>query len=317
MGDCPAGCVWASSIRSAKYVAVHCPGLFGRSDCGAAVGGLARSAIALGSLTTLLFSDLVDFSRLVSSRSQRRRWHVRPESPSDRSKATGFRPPTQEQRRETRWSSSRRGEATKSSRVQQQSVPRDAGAAEDWQTWGERVPASQWEDWSQTGNADPAGSRFSRRQSQERDTASGVVNDLDRDWDDSARDTVYVPPGGSSVEDALDDIAEGWEDWEAENKPRAETAYSYGYGKSGSSSRIDSVYGPPDDAQEPYGDRPPAEGDRDEDWGLDEPSPVANATDGDSDTQNSDGVYDADYRVIIPPHRPIDTEDENERDRTP
>ncbi|MEO1299417.1 MAG: hypothetical protein AAFW75_27315, partial [Cyanobacteria bacterium J06636_16] len=58
-------------------------------------------------------------------------------------------------------------------------------------------------------------------------------------------------------------------------------------------------------------DRPVADGDRDEDWGLDEPAPAASTPASNTDAEDS-GVYDADYRVIIPPYRPIDGEDENE-----
>ncbi len=276
------------------------------------------SAIALGALTAILFSDLVNFGKLAAARSRRRRWQVRPDSPADRS-GTGFRDSSPDARGQTNRGIPRRdGPARTSSNSSSPAAPRrDAVAAEDWQTWGERVPPSQWDDWSQADNAEPAGSRFPRRQRQDRAKADSVLNDLDRGWEESARDTVYVPRGGSTVEDTLDDIAEGWEDWETEDDSPAATAYSYGYGERGSSSRVDSVYGPPDDELEEYQDRPAAEGDRAEDWGLDEPSPTVNADARERDTEDSEGVYDADYRVIIPPYRPMDAEDGNDRDRTP
>ncbi|MEO0984533.1 MAG: hypothetical protein AAFY20_03185 [Cyanobacteria bacterium J06639_14] len=273
-------------------------------------------AIALGALTTLLFSNSLDLGKIASGRSSnRRRWQVRPKSPSDQAGAARFRSPFSRGAQAARKEAPHGNDASRSRRPQ--TAPRDATAAEDWQTWGERTPASQWEDWSPANRAAATEQRFSRRQRQDREQATGVINDMDKGWDDSARDTVYVPPGGSAVEDALDEIAEGWDDWEAENTPAA-TAYSHGYSGSGADSRVDSVYGPPDDALEEYRDRPSGstEGDRDEDWGLDDATDPQQSAASSPDTEEGEGVYDAEYRVIIPPYRPLD-EAEKEGDRTP
>jgi hypothetical protein len=119
-----------------------------------------------------------------------------------------------------------------------------------------------------------------RRQRRDREKAEATVHDLDRGWDDTAQDTVYVAPGGSQVEDTLDDIVDGWEDWDSDDNPLADTAYAKRYEGVEKANRRDAIYAPPDDG-------------------------------GDADDSQ---VYDADYRVIIPPYRPLE-DDADEGDR--
>ena len=276
-------------------------------------------AIALGAITTLLLSGFTDLRGLTSKR-PRRRWQVRPDASADRPEPTGFRPPPRDIPREPRREPPRRTEGSFRSSTRPQPESRDTAAADNWEAWGQRTPANQWEDWSQVSNDASAGRGVSRRQRQDREKATNAIEDMSQGWDNSAQDTVYVPPGGSSVEDALDEIAEGWEDWESETP--AGTAYSYGYQGREAATRADSIYAPPDDAGQGVVDRPlaAAEGDRNEDWGLDDdddPPPrgdssAANTSDG----EDGEGVYDADYRVIIPPHRPLE-DAEDDRDGTP
>jgi hypothetical protein len=108
-----------------------------------------------------------------------------------------------------------------------------------------------------------------------------------------------VAPGGSDVEDALDDIVDGWEDWDTADNPLADTAYSQRYEGTDKAVRQDSIYGPPDDVQADYRSWQAAETD----------------TDRENDSADEDDtVYDADYRVIIPPYRPLeDAESEGDR----
>ncbi|MBE7382614.1 MAG: hypothetical protein F6J95_014525 [Leptolyngbya sp. SIO1E4] len=295
------------------------------------LGVWLSGAIALGALTTLALTEFIPFSATAPKRPPRRRWQVRPDAPSDRSGAAGARPSPRTPPREAPKKTPRdrrRPEPTSSFTGQNtaKTAPRDAAAAEDWQTWGQRTPASQWEDWSQAGTADPADQRFSKRQRKDREKAENAINDISDGWAGSAQETVYVASGGSAVEDALDEISEGWDDWESEAAAPSETAYSYRYRGAEASPRVDAVYGPPDDVGENYPDLGSAAADdSDEDWGLEsdeaaagkswQESPPSNDLDANNESEASDGVYDADYRVIIPPHRPLE-EDENDRDRT-
>lgn len=286
------------------------------------LGVWLSGAIALGGLTTLLLSGLTDWQAIASQRPNRRRWQVRPNPASERSEPAGFRPP-RDTSRDVRREPPRRAEAAsgRQTRIQTQTTSRDAASADNWEAWGQRTPASQWEDWSQANRRESAKQGFSRRQRKDREKAEGAISDMSQGWDESAQDTVYVPPGGSAVEDALDEIAEGWEDWEPENAS-AETAYSYGYQGSEAASRVDSIYAPPDDVRDKYPERSPtaAESDRNEDWGLDDdserPQTEGSSAASSHDEADGEGVYDADYRVIIPPHRPLE-DAEDDSDRTP
>lgn len=232
------------------------------------VGVWLCGAIALGALTGLMLMEAPGLFAQSPKRAGRRQWQVR---------APGTSAPAREDR----------PSAPRTARENVSRNPRRESPAEDWQSWEQRTPVSQWENWSGGGTETRKGS-FSERQQKDRRRAQNNLEDMAGGWDSSAQETVYVKPGGSTVEDTLDEISEGWEEWGEEAGP-AETAYSYRYQGEEAASRVDSVYAPPDEAA---GDGTAAE-----------------------DTGEADGIYDADYRVIVPPHRPM--EDEEGRDRTP
>lgn len=280
-------------------------------------------AIALGSLTAIVLFKTAGGGHDGGDRAQRRRWQVRPDAsdasvsnPNDfRTTPSGTprdipRDMRREAPRQARPQTSVSTSSSKSSSSQASS--RSSAATEDWQAWGQRNAASQWEDWSEAGRTDPAGQNVTKRQRQDREKADSAINDMSQGWANSAQDTVYVAPGGSAVEDSLDDIAEGWGEWEAE--PPAETAYAYGYQGTEAASRVDAVYSPADDEPE----QSPVAASDDEDWGLDievdpavtgqpnKPAPSETAAPATENDTDGEGVYDADYRVIIPPNRSLD-----------
>ncbi|MGD1858864.1 MAG: hypothetical protein ACFB0E_02710 [Leptolyngbyaceae cyanobacterium] len=257
-------------------------------------------AIALGALTAIAIAALADSGASSAQRSNRRRWTVRPERPERPPHPDAGRSDDGVSQQNRRWnvrspqdfwqSRQRRAPADRQpnrqappnqpqSRPQSNTPPpSNAVAAEDWQTWGQRRKPSDWEDWSDASSNRPADEELNRRQRRDRDKADATIHDLEKGWDDTAQDTVYVAPGGSAVDDTLDDIADGWEDWDSPDNPLVDTAYAQKYDGVDRAARRDSIYAPPDDAN-----------------------------------QDDEGVYDADYRVIIPPYQA--SEDENGGDR--
>lgn len=252
-------------------------------------------AIALGVLTTLAIAALANLGSTAQQRAQRRRWQVRPDMPphpdagrsgdgtsQQRDRGWKVRSPQDFFRREPADREPRRNDNPPPRDRSPQSTPppNKVMAEEDWQTWGQRSAPSRWSDWADASGTRPEDENLDRRQRRDRDQAEAAIHDLDKGWDNSAQETVYVAPGGSDVDDALDEIEDGWEDWDSPDNPLADTAYSQKYEGSERDNRRDSIYAPPDDAN------------------------------------GDDEVYDADYRVIIPPYRPLD-EEENAGDRTP
>ena len=251
-------------------------------------------AIALGVLTTLAIAALAHLGMPPAHRAGRRRWTVRPDSPphpdagrsndgttQQRNRGWNGRSPQDFFRREAAAGKPRRDNDWQSRDRSSPSPPRPPNnvvAAEDWNAWGQRNAPSRWADWADASGNAPEDEEMSRRQRRDRDQAEAAIHDLDKGWDDSAQETVYVAPGGSDIEDALDEIEDGWEDWDSPDNPLADSAYAKKYDGSERDSRRDAIYAPPDD------------------------------------TRGDDEVYDADYRVIVPPYRPLD-EDANERDR--
>lgn len=243
------------------------------------------AAIALGALTTILVASLVDIDLPSANRSNRRRWTVRPDVPphpdagrspdgttQQRSRTWNGRSPQDIFRRDgTNRGSDDRNPPRSTPRARPTAPPQsNAVAVEDWQVWGQRSKPSDWQNWSDASGNQPGAENFDRRQRRDRDKADATIHDLDKGWDDSARETVYVPPGGSEVQDTLDDIDDGWDDWDSPTNPLADTAYAQKFEGAERDSRRDAIYAPPDDAKE------------------------------------DDQVYDADYRVIIPPRAPLD-----------
>ena len=270
------------------------------------LGVWLSGAIALGALTAIALMAVSTGGGPSVSRGNRRRWTVHPNAtPPQRDRNPD---PVDRMAREPpphRWTAPeptpppRASQPPTSGRTSRSTAPvGTTAAAEDWQTWEQRSPPSQWDDWSQA-NGNPAEEPLSKRQRQDRQKATTTIQDLEKGWDDSAQDTVYVAPGGSQVEDVLDDIADGWEDWDAEDNPLADTAYAQRYEGEARQARRDAIYAPPDDADGGG-----------QDWQNEpaNPSPPA------ANSEDEANVYDADYRVIIPPYQPLD-ESESEGDR--
>ena len=130
----------------------------------------------------------------------------------------------------------------------------------------------------------PNGRPPTQRQRRQQERADTSFQDIAEGWDPRVERQPYVAQGSSDVEDALDDISSGWGDWGdrppglVDEPPPAATAYAYRYGED-TETRKDPVHAPADDW---------VDGDSDE---VDAP-------------EESGEVYDADYRVIIPPHTP-------------
>jgi hypothetical protein len=127
------------------------------------------------------------------------------------------------------------------------------------------------------------------------------------------------PTGVSPVEEALEDIAEGWEDWDdpeeirRDNAPEPRSIYEVqrspeSVSKSGT--HYSYRYRTADDLRRRPSDpeAEPAEAATT----VDEADP---ATPLDVPEVGPDGVYDADYRVIIPPSRPLEDDSEQDGDR--
>jgi len=256
-------------------------------------------AIALGAVTAIALATLADLSIAPSQRAPRRRWTVRPDPPphpdagrsgdgttQSRDRGWNVRSPQDFFRRGQSASNassprdtSAQASARRADRERSSPPPTNpAVAREDWQAWGQRSAPSRWSDWAEASGNRPEDENLDRRQRRDRDKAEAAIHDLEQNWDESAQETVYVAPGGSDVEDAIDEIEDGWEDWDSPDNPLADTAYAQKYDGTAQTSRRDAIYAPPDDAN------------------------------------GDDEVYDADYRVIIPPYRPLD-EDENAGDR--
>ncbi|MEM8545905.1 MAG: hypothetical protein AAGF66_18160, partial [Cyanobacteria bacterium P01_H01_bin.119] len=226
------------------------------------------AAIALGALTAIAIAALADSSTSSAQRSNRRRWTVRPERPEQPPHPDAGRSDDGvSQSRSRKWSMrspqdffQSRGRRDVADRQPNREAPRrdprppstasppsNVVATENWQAWEQRRKPSDWEDWSDASGNRPEDENLSRRQRHDRDKADATIHDLEKGWDDTAQDTVYVAPGGSAVDDTLDDIADGWEDWDSPDNPLADTAYAQKYEGVDRAARRDSIYAPPDD----------------------------------------------------------------------
>lgn len=252
------------------------------------LGVWLAAAIALGALTTLALTLPLSL-RPRPRTGQRRRWKVHP-IPHDhaypQNSANSPNPPARSasQGDSGRWEV-RPGRGDRPSPSHPGSPQPDrsrvaAEAADDWQSWEHRSSPSQWDDWGQA-SADATESRRDRRpRRQRRDTeqATESYQELASGWDPQLEEEPVIARGGSTVDDTLDEIAMGWDDWDDETQA-SETAYRY---RPASQDSVDNVYAPADEA----------------------------GTDWDAGDRTPDGqVYDADYRVIIPPNRDLDNGD--------
>ncbi|MGB3137220.1 MAG: hypothetical protein WBB18_10495, partial [Nodosilinea sp.] len=179
-------------------------------------------------------------------------------------------------------------------------------AADDdpsWRAWTNLKAPDRWSDWeslSQAPRPDSSATNAasgvldgvttwfssSKQRAKQRQRVDDSLQELDTDWD-GLENQPYTPPGGSPVQDSLNEIAQGWNDapsrdFEAQAPRRVYqdgSLYSYSYREENTpapSGQVDSIYAPPDDV----GHAPP----------LGAPELA------------EDGVVDADYRVIVPPY---------------
>lgn len=209
-----------------------------------------------------------------------------------------------------------------------------ATAGPEWQDWSAMQSPAQWDDWealSQAVAAAPdrqpgSGWLGGNRQRQEARVRESM-QDLEEGWDGDSYDR-YQPRGGSQVDDHLEDIGTGWDNGDSAN----DYGYDYGHDYERSQTpktvyRDGSLYSQSyrDDANDTYtssanrtaGGAAWDEEDWDQDW---DGAPDGSYDDyGDTDDLNApsvgpDGVVEADYRVIIPPYRGLDDDDERESD---
>jgi hypothetical protein len=297
-------------------------------------------AMALGALTTLLFSVLLGGSTGSGKRSKAYKYRPQPfYEPADTQAAAqdaaeegafgqSPSPPTgryAEQR------SSHRGEATNRS-----------SHGSEWQDWTNLQSANQVNDWetmaqtnqpratSSTGGTagqPRAGAGigswlFGNRKAAQEEQVNRSWQELSDDWD-GVEDRDYRARGVSPVDENLEDINRGWDaprydqppqDFEVPQSPKRVyqdgSIYSYSYRNQDSTGQRDNIYGPPDDAI--YGDD---NFDRQGYIDLSQPEDLSDTPESGGDYGSDeyaddnlsepelaeDGVVDADYRVIIPP----------------
>ncbi|MDA0266242.1 MAG: hypothetical protein O2890_11700 [Cyanobacteria bacterium] len=278
-------------------------------------------AIILGALTTLLWVGVAGAAQGNRHQGSRRRWQVRPES-----SGSGRSDPGQGPASRNRPSPTSRQTPREAYRQTPEFDDRPhAKPYEDWENWGQRSPASQWQDWHQTPQDPPNSRRVPKRQQQAQEQASEAFEDIATGWDEgAAANANYRSAGVSPVDDALDEIAEGWEDWEdpevarrdnaPESRPiyevrrspesvsKSGTGYSYRYRSADDlrrrASSAEATSSTPVDAE-----------------GAEDPEDMGQGERLDAPEVGPDGVYDADYRVIIPPSRSLDDEPAREGDR--
>ena len=210
---------------------------------------------------------------------------------------------------------------------------------EQWEDWGQRPdPSVVATTPDQPSSTQGKSKRKSRRQ-KEQYAVEESFEQLAGGWDEyeesAYEEPAYIPRGGSPVEDALDEISSGWDGYEddyadyqdgyeeSEDKPtpplkdyevkqapktvyRSGSLYSYSYDKT-----------EPSDADR-VEDAEPSEGRNDdqiddiaeEDYPANPRNPAANRPTPGSGRVGPDGVFEADYRVIIPPTRNLDEDDD-------
>jgi hypothetical protein len=264
-------------------------------------------ALGLGSLTSLGLNRLIAVDPAPASRPRRSGRRVSPE-PNARSAAG---PNVSAQTRTAAASAA------------------GADPGGEWGEWTQLDSPSQWSDWSQAerppaarprpsaGGAPPAASWAFWRRPDPSQQVEQSMEELADGWGD-LEDARYRARGVSPVEDALDELEEGWDsaparqDFEVSQAPkriyRDGSIYSYSYqDEAAPQGRVDDIYGPADDQtdwDETESDYGP---DYSPDYGADA---VDGATAAPGELQDprlaADGVVDADYRVLIPPYRPLD-----------
>ena len=220
---------------------------------------------------------------------------------------------------------------------------------ETWEDWEQRpdpnspTPAS-------VRDQRQAEKERQRKRKDPRYAANESVEEIAQGWD-NWDDRSYQPRGASPIDDALADIEEGWEDYgddygiydddpqqssdhrveyEYADVPPPKTVYQDGTiyssrpqdgANSDARDYVEQSYGgDADDYANPQ-DNEDYGNDYDYDYDSiaeDRDDPVFGEGGLDSgDDETEAGVYDADYRVIIPPYHPLDDDDSrDQRDRT-
>ena len=297
-------------------------------------------AIAAGVLTTLLMAGLLNLDSPESRSKSPRKGRSRAASSS---RETQYRKTTPES--ESSWG--RSSDTPRGSAGSASTSSSDSADPLDAQDWGTFKPPEQWDDWGQrpdpsvaVDTPDPAGStrnkskRKSRRQ-KEQYAVEESYEEIAGGWDDyeesepTDKESAYVPRGGSPVDDALDDISDGWDDYEElEDNPappppkdyevkqapktvyRSGSLYSYSYDKPETSEadRDEDAYS--SDEIEDEIDEMDEINDEDYPTEPDKPTDNRKPPGPDQGRVGPDGVYDADYRVIIPPSRNLEDEDD-------
>lgn len=229
----------------------------------------------------------------------------------------------------------------------------EAAMGGEWQEWTNLQSPSQWEDWERVAQASaastPAGRTFpgwgrQRQVQQQQQQVDNSWQELSQGWE-NLEDLRVRSPGVSPVQDTLDELEEGWEDLQESPSSRRSPPPREDFEASQSPKQVyrdGSIYSSRYRDGASQGDRPrptpdepgdaaiadwqtsppPRSGSSEPGEPLDEspdqgPGPYAPETtenDLQAPQMGPDGVVDADYRVIIPPYRPLTQNDEDDDD---
>ncbi len=241
-------------------------------------------AIALGALTTLLFTALLGANGQRKTRSKAYKYRPQPfYEPADTEAAAQDAAQDGAFRQRSNPAANRAGQPqSRSSRPNQAADSSTYGR--EWQDWTNLQSSNQLNDWDaverestarQASSSGRSAARtaagagigswlFGNRKAAEEETVNQSWQELSNDWD-GLEDREYRAQGVSPVEDNLDEINQGWDDahggyptqdFEVPQSPkrvyRDGTIYSYSYRSAEGASQRDNIYAPPDDVV--YGD---------------------------------------------------------------
>lgn len=187
--------------------------------------------------------------------------------------------------------------------------------------WESFKAPQQWDDWGERPDPKTVVSEKNTQASQKKGlfgfkrppySADASVNEIESGWDDY-RDESRPARGGSTVDDSLEEITEGWDDdYGGDYQPprddrRRESRDGYRDEFDGD----DSPYERQDYRDQRYRESVA----RSAEQNFVDDTVSDSIFEGDDDDLGPaqvgpDGVYEADYRVIIPPYQPLKDEDE-------